>query len=80
MDEEGNLKVVKRIPKVISSRHISAMQLKNFYRKGFQLYAAHILEAIENEAPRLEDFHVFQEFMDVFPGEIPGLPPKKDID
>ena len=39
-----------------------------------------MLEAVENETPRLEDFHVLQEFRDVFPNEIPGLPPKSDID
>ena len=44
------------------------------------MYAAHILEAIENETPRLEDFHVLQEVRDVFPEEIPGIPPKRDID
>ena len=52
---------------MISVRHISAIQLKKFCRKGFQLYAAHILEAMEDETPRLEDFHVLQEFRDVFP-------------
>ena len=56
------------------------MQLKKFCRKGFQLYAAHILEATQNETPRLEDFHLLQEFRDVFPDEIPRLPPKRDID
>ena len=56
------------------------MQLKKFCRKGFQLYAAHILEETENETPRLEDFHVLQEFKDVFPNEIRGLPPNRDID
>ena len=54
--------------------------MKKFCRRGFQLYAAHILEEIENETLRLEYFHVLQEFMDVFPDEIPGLPPKRDID
>ena len=44
------------------------------------MYASHILEEIENETPRLEDFHVLQEFRDVFPDEFPGLPPKRDID
>ena len=38
------------------------------------MYAAHILEVVENETPMLE------EFMDVFPDEILGLPPKRDID
>ena len=35
---------------------------------------------MENETPRMEDFHVLQEFMYVFPDEILGLPPKRDID
>ena len=34
MDEEGNPRVVRGIPKVISVRQILAMQLKKFYRKG----------------------------------------------
>ena len=44
------------------------------------MYAAHILEASGDETPRLEDYHVLQEFTDVFPDGILGLPPKKDID
>ena len=35
MDEEGNLVVVRGIPKVISVRQISAMLLKKFCRKGW---------------------------------------------
>ena len=58
MDEEGNSRVVKGIPKVISVRQVSSMQLKKFCRKGFQLYATHILEETKNETPRLEEFHV----------------------
>ena len=58
MDEEGNPIVVRGIPKVISLRNISAMQLKKFHRKGFQLYATHILEATENVTLRLEEFRV----------------------
>ena len=60
MDEEGNPVVVKGIPKVISVWQVSAMQLKKFYRKGCQLYAAQILEAIDDETPRLEDYQVLQ--------------------
>ena len=37
------------------------------------------MEATENEAPRSEDFHVLQEFRDVFPDETSGIPPKRDI-
>ena len=56
MDEEGNPLVVKGISKVISVRLVSAMQLKNFCRKGFQLYVAQILEATDDETLRLEDY------------------------
>ena len=44
------------------------------------MYAAHILEASEDETPRLKDYQVLQEFMDVFPDDILGLPPKRDVD
>ena len=56
------------------------MQLKKCCRKGCRVYAARVLEAAENETPRLEDFHVLQELRDVFPDEIPRLPPKREID
>ena len=54
MDEEGNPVVMK----VILVRQVSAMQLKKFCRKGFQLYAAHILEPSGDETPRFEDYQV----------------------
>ena len=44
------------------------------------MYVAHILEETRDETLRLEDYQVLQEFRDVFPDEIPGLPPKRDID
>ena len=44
------------------------------------MYASHVLEVVENETHRLEDFHVLQEFRDVFPDEILVLPPNRDID
>ena len=65
---------------MISVRQVSAMQWKKFCRKGCRLYAAHVLEATKNEAPKLEDYHVLQEFGDIFLDEIPILPPKRDID
>ena len=71
MDEEGNPRVVRGIPKVIYVRNISAVQLSKLCTKDCRLYAAHVLEAANNETPRLEDFHVLQEFRDVFPDEIP---------
>ena len=80
LDEEGNLKVVKCFPKVISGRQSSAIQLKNLCGKCCRVYAFHVLEEVENDTPRLEGFHVLQEFRNIFPDEIPKIPPKGGID
>ena len=37
------------------------------------------MEAAENETPRLEEFHVLQEFRDFFSDEILGIPPKETL-
>ena len=58
MDDEGTQRVVRGIPKVIFVKNTSTMQLKNFCRKGCRLYVAHVLEAVENETPRLEAFRL----------------------
>jgi hypothetical protein len=60
-------------------REISAMQLKKCYRKGCQLFAARVGEASSDVVSNMEDHEVLTEFKDVFQ-EVPGLPPKRDID
>jgi hypothetical protein len=55
------------------------MQLKKCYRKGCQLFVAHMEEEPKDKVPNLEDHSVLKYFEDVFK-EIPGLPPKRDID
>jgi hypothetical protein len=41
LDEEGNLRTVQGIPRVVTIREVSALQLKKSYRKGCQVFAAH---------------------------------------
>jgi hypothetical protein len=79
LDEEGNWKIVQGIPRVVVVREISAMQLKKCYRKGYQLFTAHVEEASRDEFLRIGDHEVLTEFKDIFQ-EVPGLPPKRDID
>jgi hypothetical protein len=55
------------------------MQLKKCYMKGCQLFVAHMEEAPKDKVPNLEDHSVLKYFEDVFK-EIPGQPPKRDID
>jgi hypothetical protein len=42
LDEEGNQRTIQGIPRDVAIREISAMQLKKCYRKGCQLFAAHV--------------------------------------
>jgi hypothetical protein len=79
LNEEGNPVTVQGIPRAVAVREISAMQLKKCYRKGCQLYAARVEEASRDVVSNLEDHEVLKEFKDVFQ-EVPGLPPKRDID
>ena len=79
MDEEGNRKIVQGIPRAVTVREISAMQLKKCYRKCCQLFAAHVGETPKDKVSSIEDHEVLKEFEDVFQ-EVPGLPPKRDID
>ena len=60
-------------------REILAMQLKKCYRKGCQIFTAHMEEESKDKVPNLEDHVVLEDFQDVFK-EVPGLPPKRDID
>jgi hypothetical protein len=78
---DGNRKqsTVKGVPRPISIREISSLQLKRCFRKGCQLYAAHVEEPDNTKGPSLEDFLVLQEFEDVFQ-EITGFLPRREID
>jgi hypothetical protein len=79
MNEEGNQVTVQGIPRAVAVREISAMQLKKCYWKGCQLFAARVEEAFQDVVSNMEDHRVLKEFEDVFQ-EVPGLPPKRDID
>jgi hypothetical protein len=45
LDEQGNLRTVQGIPRVVTIREISSLQLKKIYRKGCQVFAMHMEEA-----------------------------------
>ena len=66
LDEEGNQKIVQGIPRAVAVREISTMQLKKCYRKGCQLFAAHVEEAFRDAVSNIGDHEVLTEFKDVF--------------
>jgi hypothetical protein len=79
LNEEGNQVTIQGIPRAVAVREISAMQMKKCYRKGCQLFASRVEEVFQNVVSNMEDHRVLKEFEDVFQ-EVPGLPPKRDID
>jgi hypothetical protein len=78
LDEEGNLRKVKGIPRVVTIREISALQLNKCYRKGCQIFAVHMEETPKDKVPNFKDYAVLEYFEDVFK-EVLVLPPKRDI-
>jgi hypothetical protein len=54
--------------------------MKKYCRKGFPLYAIHMLEFVEDDRQNLEDHPILREYRDMFPIEVPSLPSRRDID
>jgi hypothetical protein len=48
-------------------------------RKGVQCYLAYIVD-IEKEVPQLDQVPIVREFIDVFPDDLPRLPPYREIE
>jgi hypothetical protein len=60
LDEEGNLRNMQGIPRKITIREISTLQLKKCYRKGCQIFVAHMEETPKDKVPNLEDYAVLE--------------------
>ena len=48
-------------------------------RKGCEAFLAYVID-IEKEGQKLDRLHVVNEFVDVFPDDLPGLPPDREIE
>ena len=62
------------VPKIMS-----AMKARRFLRKGCEAFLALILDS-KREQVNLENIPVIREFPDVFPEELPGVPPEREVD
>ena len=58
---------------------ISAISARCLLQKGCKGYSAHVVDTRGSEV-RLEDVPVVRDFLDVFPDDLPGLPPEREID
>ena len=58
---------------------ISAISARCLLQKGCKGYLAHVVDTRSSEV-RLEDVPVVRDFLDVFPDDLLGLPPEREID
>ena len=58
---------------------ISALQARRLLRRGCQGYLAHVRE-LDSQVREPASVPVVREFQDVFPDELPGLPPAREIE
>jgi hypothetical protein len=79
LDEEGNLRIVHGIPREVTAKEVTTLQLNNNYRKGCQIFSTHMEETPKYEVQNIEYYAFLKEFEDIFK-EIPRFPPKRDID
>ena len=76
----GKLEVkFRRIRRELSSSMISAMAAQRMLRKGSQGYLANVVET-GKEGTLVEEIPVVREFPDVFPDDITGLPPDREVE
>ncbi|KAJ8763535.1 hypothetical protein K2173_002418 [Erythroxylum novogranatense] len=60
---------------------VSAMQAQKLLRKGCEAYLAFVLDSQKDGAKeKLLEIPVMNEFPDVFPEELPGLPPEREVE
>ena len=57
-----------------------SLQLSKFYKKGYQIYAIHVSNLVEDKGPKMEDYKLVLDYAYVFLDEVLGLFPKRDID
>ena len=64
---------------VIPNCIVSAMTARKMIKKGFEAYLALVMET-KKEGIQLSDISVVREFPDVFPDELPGVPPEREVE
>ena len=71
--------IIQGIRSSVLSNVVSVMQARRFIRKGYEAFLALILDSKRGQV-ELEKIPVVREFPEVFPEELPGIPPKREVD
>ena len=65
--------------KALPNSIMTAMKASKMLRKSYHWYLAYAIE-VRDSGSRLEDIPVLREFSDVFPEDLPSIPPDREID
>ncbi|KAL0540342.1 hypothetical protein IC582_024578 [Cucumis melo] len=71
--------VFRGMRKAVSRSLISVLKAEKLLRKGCTTFLAHIV-VVQREKLKPEDVPVVKEFLDVFPDDLSGLPPDREIE
>ncbi|GJU10069.1 putative reverse transcriptase domain-containing protein [Tanacetum coccineum] len=81
--QNGSFDVI--IGKEVRLNIISSTKTQKYIEKGCQVYLAQVTSKrgklrISTEESRLEDVPIVREFLEVFPEDLPGLPPARQVE
>ena len=65
--------------KTLPNSIMTAIKANKMLRKSYPGYLAYAIE-VRDSGSRLEDIPIVREFSDVFPEDLPGIPPDREID
>ena len=75
----GEIEVVfYGLRKILPTSTMIAMRANEMLRKSYQGYLAYAIK-VRDSGSRLEDILVVREFLDVFPDDLPSIPPNREI-
>ncbi|CAL1388171.1 unnamed protein product [Linum trigynum] len=75
--EQGSV-VFSGIRQAVPSCLISTSKVLSLIKEGCVAFLAHVVEVKEEKDPK--DVEVVNEFLDVFPSDLPGLPPDREVE
>jgi hypothetical protein len=79
VDDEGQRRVIVGWNEGVFLRFISSLQLREIMRKGCKIYAILVINE-KGVEEGLEHLPVVKEFAEVFPEELPGMPPERELE
>ncbi|GJT96442.1 hypothetical protein Tco_1091960 [Tanacetum coccineum] len=76
---EDKMLIVKSDKGVSQLKVISCIKVRMYVERGCHLFLAHVMEKKSRET-RLEDMPIIHDFPEVFPEELPGLSPPRQVE